>query len=223
MPHRRRRVVGRRRRGRVRIRHPVLLVLGIGFCLAAVGIGVIQSRIRPIVSAQAQALACSQVTAAVEQAIQQDLADRGTDYSDFITIQRDEQGTITALTTDMSKMNLLRSQLAQAARDAVSSQGISVIRVPLGSVLDADLLWARGPALQVRILTAGTVKTAFESEFTSAGVNQTIHRIWLNIQIPLTLILPGGRETTQVDLRLCVAETVIVGQVPQAYLQSGVR
>ena len=70
-------------------------------------------------------------------------------------------------------------------------------------------------------MTVGTVDGEFFSEFTSAGVNQTLHRICLKLTVPLTLMLPGGAVETVSETELCVAETVIVGQVPQTYLDAG--
>ena len=70
-------------------------------------------------------------------------------------------------------------------------------------------------------MTVGTVRAEFDSQFTSAGVNQTLHRIWMEVTVPMTLLLPGGRVEVTVETRLCVAETVIIGQVPDTYLQVG--
>ena len=93
--------------------------------------------------------------------------------------------------------------------------------MPLGSLFDLEPLWAKGPALRARAMTVGTVRTEFESQFTSAGVNQTLHRIWMEVSVPMKLLLPGGEVETTLHTRLCVAETVIVGKVPDTYLQLG--
>ena len=88
----------------------------------------------------------------------------------------------------------------------------------MGSLLDSDLLWAKGPAVQVRALWVGTVETSFDSQFVSAGINQTCHRIWLNVHVPIKVLLPGGPLETTVETRILAAETVIVGQVPDTVL-----
>ena len=90
-------------------------------------------------------------------------------YGDFVTIQRDEGGAITALTTDMARMNLLRAELTAAILKALEGADVSEIQVPLGSLFDLEPLWAKGPALRARAMTVGTVRTEFESQFTSAG------------------------------------------------------
>ena len=105
--------------------------------------------------------------------------------------------------------------------EALEGVDVSQIQVPLGSLVDLDILWGLGPTLKVHAMTVGTVDGEFFSEFTSAGVNQTLHRICLKLTVPLTLMLPGGAVETVSETELCVAETVIVGQVPQAYLDAG--
>ena len=89
----------------------------------------------------------------------------------------------------------------------------------MGSLLDLDVLWGLGPSLKVHAMAVGTADARFSSSFSEAGVNQTLHRIELELTVPMTLLLPGGPVETESVTRLCVAETVIVGRVPDAYLQ----
>ena len=196
----------------------LLLTLLVGFAVAAASIAVLGVRLRPLAAAAAQAQAENAVNRLVEKAVLGDLKQRPVGYQDFIVIERDNSGAITALTTDMAAMNQLRGVLLERVLDALEGITVSDIHIPLGSLLGFDVLWARGPTIKVHSMSVGTVSAEFESEFTDAGVNQTLHRIWLEVCVPLKLILPGGRVDTQVETRLCVAETVIVGQVPDAYL-----
>ena len=96
---------------------------------------------------------------------------------------------------------------------------MSQIQIPLGSLLDLDLLWGLGPTMNVHAMALGTVEGEFSSEFSSAGINQTIHKIELDLVIPLTLMLPGRVVETVCETQIPIAETVIVGQVPETYLQ----
>ena len=189
-------------------------------CAAAAGlVTLLGARIRPIAAQAARTPAENTVTRLVEQAVLADLEERGVDYSDLVTIQRDENGTITALTTDMAQLNRLRGELLERVLDELEGVGVSDIHIPLGSLLDIDFLWAAGPDLKLRSMSVGTVSARFDSQFTSAGVNQTLHRLWLDVEVPMTLILPGDQVEVRAGTRLCVAETVIVGQVPDAFLQ----
>lgn len=201
--------------------HPVFLTLAVGILVAASVIALLESRLRPVVAEIASAQAQNTMTAVVEGAVTADLAARQVSYGDFVAIQRDERGAITALTTDMARMNLLRAELTATILNTLKEVDVSNIQVPLGSLFNLEPTWAQGPALKARAMTVGTVQTEFESQFTSAGVNQTLHRIWMEVSVPMTLLLPGEEVETTLHTKLCVAETVIVGQVPDTYLQLG--
>ena len=176
--------------------------------------------LRPVLAAAARYQVRSQVTAAVEQWAARDLQERGVDYSDFVTITRNEAGEITALSADMARLNLLRAELSAHLLERLEDSRLE-LTIPVGSLLPLEPTWARGPELHLRALALGTASAEFESEFTSAGLNQTRHRLWLELSVPVTVLLPGGGEELTVDSRLCVAETVIVGQVPQTWFQTG--
>lgn len=200
---------------------PALITFAVALIVAASVIALLEHKLRPVVAEIAAAQAQNTMTAVIENAVTADLAARQVGYSDLIVIQRDERGVITALTTDMAQMNLLRAELTSAILEALEEVNISNIQVPLGSLFDLEPLWAKGPALKARAMTVGTVRAEFDSQLTSAGVNQTLHRIWMEINVPMTLLLPGGEVETALHTRLCVAETVIVGQVPDTYLHLG--
>ncbi len=200
---------------------PALITLAVALVVAVSIITLLENKLRPVVAEIAAAQAQNEMTAVVEGAVTADLAARNVSYGDFVTIQRDGGGAITALTTDMANMNLLRAELTAAILEALEEVDVSDIQVPLGSLFDLEPLWAKGPALKARAMTVGTVRAEFDSQLTSAGVNQTLHRIWLEVDVPIKLLLPGGEVETALHTRLRVAETVIVGQVPDTYLQVG--
>ena len=193
-----------------------LVAAGVMLC----AVRVTERALRPVLAAAARYQVRSQVTAAVEQWAARDLQERGVDYSDFVTITRDEAGEITALSADMARLNLLRAELSAHLLERLEDSQLE-LTIPVGSLLPLEPTWARGPELHLRALALGTASAEFESEFTSAGINQTRHRLWLELSVPVTVLLPGGGEEVAVDSRLCVAETVIVGQVPQTWFQTG--
>ena len=198
---------------------PVLVTLGVAILVSVGIITLLEAKLRPVVAQLAAAQTQNTMTSVVEQAVAQDLASRQVSYQDLVDIQRDSSGAVTALTTDVAQMNLLRSELVSVILDALNGVDLSTIQVPLGSLIHIDLIWARGPAIRVQSMAVGTVSAEFESELTSAGVNQTLHRIWMDISVPMTVLLPGAEVEVPVHTRLPVAETVIVGKVPEAYVQ----
>lgn len=198
---------------------PALITLAVALIVAAAIITLLENKLRPVVAEIASAQAQNTMTAVVENAVTTGLAARQVSYADFITVQRDGEGGITALTTDMARMNQLRAELIASILEALEGVDVSEVAVPLGSLFDLEPLWAKGPAIKARAMTVGTVRAEFDSQLTSAGVNQTLHRIWMEVDVPMTLLLPGGAAETVLHTRLCVAETVIVGKVPDTYLQ----
>ena len=210
-----------RRRRRIRRIPGWALTIAVGLLLAAGCVNLLELRLRPMVITLAQAQAQNLVTSVVEQAFSREMNAQPDAYRQLVDIQRDETGAITALSADMPVLNQLRTTLTADVLQALQSADVSQIQVPLGSLVDLDLLWGLGPTVKVYSMTVGTVEGEFESEFSSAGVNQTVHRIILTLKVPLTLMLPGGAAETVCETQLCVAETVIVGQVPESYLQWG--
>ena len=124
-----------------------------------------------------------------------------------------------AVTIAQAQLQNDAARLVERVLDALEGVGVLQLRIPLGSLLDLDVLWGLGPSLKVHAMAVGTADARFSSSFSEAGVNQTLHRIELELTVPMTLLLPGGPVETESVTRLCVAETVIVGRVPDAYLQ----
>ena len=119
---------------------PVWVTLGVALVLAASVIALLEAKLRPVVAEIAAAQAQNTMTAVVEQAITEGLTAHPVGYGDLIDIQRDEGGTINALTADMSQMNLLRGELTGAILEALEGVEVSDIRVPLGSLFDLEPL-----------------------------------------------------------------------------------
>ncbi len=198
---------------------PFPLVLSLLLVVLLACFIILEGRLRPVIATLAKVEVESRFTEVIDSAILSDLTQRGTGYEDFVTIERDGDGSIRALTTNMAAMNLLRSQLENDVFMALGEVDISTISIPLGSLTGLELLWGRGPDITARSISVGVLNSEFISEFTSAGINQTSHRIYLDIRAPLTIMMAGGTVETEVSTHLCVAETIIVGSVPSSYLQ----
>ena len=205
-------------KGEIPLFPPILVTLVVGLLLAVCMIRGLETRLRPVILEAARTQTQNTMTAVLENAVREDLARRGVSYADLILIHRDSSGAISSLTTDMAALNLLRGELVDQVLETLQGIDVSVVEIPLGSLFDSELVWARGPAIQAHALSVGTVSAEFESQFSAAGVNQTLHRIWLEVSVPLTVLLPGGKVEVPVDTRLCITETVIVGKVPNTYL-----
>ena len=195
-------------------RNTVLATLLLAAGMALTFISLLEFRLRPVVEQLAARQVNNHVTARLNAALSVLMAGDGA----LVEIQRGPEGEILALTGDMDAINRIRGQVVEAALDTLAQVDVHTLGVPLGSLFDFDLLWAKGPVVEVHCLVAGTVSTGVRSEFQSAGINQTLHRVLLDVEVPLTVLLPGSRGQTTARLTLCAAETVIVGKVPQTYL-----
>ena len=203
-----------RRKLRRRGCHPLVWTVTIALVFSAGLISFLELRLRPVAAQLAIRQVHNRVTAQLDQA----LYDVSVDYDKLVQLQQDDAGTVLAITSDPGQVNLLRARVSTAALEAIAAVDVHTMGVPLGSLFELDLLWALGPTIRVRSLTAGTVSTHVRSEFLSAGINQTLHRILVDVTVPLTVLLPGDQANTQVSTTVCLAETVVVGRVPETYL-----
>jgi len=197
----------------------VLVTVLVALAVLGTAIRCFELKIRPVVCEIARTQIQNQFHGVLVRAVTEELTASQTSYADLVSIQRGEAGNILALSSDVIRMNQLRGQISEKILAALEAIDVSVIQIPLGSLFDSELLWARGPALCARAMSVGTVSAEFDSQFSAAGVNQTVHRICLDVQVPITVILPGASVETTVFTQVCIAETVIVGQVPDTYLQ----
>ena len=208
-----------RDRGEGRPLLSLLITLVVAGLLFLLFMTFVQRKLHPIVSAVARTQISNMVTHQLERGMAGKLKE--VQYDRLVTIQRDQNGAITALTTNMGEVNQLRSQLVGTVAEELEQFTVSEVSIPIGSLFHSEFLWAHGPAIRVKAMWVGNISAEFKSQFSSAGVNQTLHRIWLVITAPMTLLLPGGAVEVPVDSQLCMAETIIVGRVPESYIQMG--
>lgn len=185
-----------------------------GIGLALLLILQLNARLRPVLLELALAQTANQLTAVIDRAV----ASQAVSYGELVTLERAENGEIAALSSNMARANVLRAELLDAALDALSGLGELEMSIPLGTILGFDLFSGRGPCVKVKSLYTGTASAEFENQFSSAGINQTCHQIFFQIHADITVLLPGRQHKTQVTGEVCIAETVIVGKVPETYL-----
>lgn len=138
-------------------------------------------------------------------------------YDKLVSFEKDNSGHITALKTDIIEINKLKTTLSVRILKELSEMDTAELAIPLGTVIGSELLVGKGPAIHVNVVPVGTVKTEIINEITSAGINQSRHQIMMKITADLTIITALTSITTQVETYICIAETVIVGDVPQSY------
>ena len=188
----------------------VLVLLAAGGTLWYVNVS-----LRPVLEGLASARVESAAARAMNEAILEVL---GTDAAqELLSARESKEGHISLLTADAGKLNLLAADSASAAQRRIQDLGEQGVSVALGTLSGVPLLSGLGPRLSFRFTPVGMVQSSFHSEFRSAGINQTLHRITLQLTGTVRLVLPGRTSTVTVMALAPISENVIVGDVPEAY------
>ncbi len=138
-------------------------------------------------------------------------------YSDLITLEKDENGKILALRANVIEMNRMAATISLKMQDRFNTINEIEIKIPLGDFTANALLAGRGPGIPVKIIPVGTVEADFKSEFASTGINQIRHRIYLQIVSNVSIVAPLLTEEIPIVSNINVAETVIIGDVPDSF------
>lgn len=190
----------------------------LGVLLALLMIHTIHNALRPPLVALTENRIRNQIIHVAEEAVGEVLYRQGASYSDMVSLQTGKSGEITILSTDTVQLNQLRNAVMEQVITQVEDLDTEELGIPLGLLTGWDLLSATGPKLPVRVLSVASASGSYRNDFISAGINQTLHRIFLDVTILVRVLLPGGIVETEVMVPISVAETVIIGQVPQTYL-----
>jgi len=142
-------------------------------------------------------------------------------YDRIVFFEKDLDGRITALKTNMSEINRLKTDILNIINDEILALDTSDIGIPLGSLFLPEFMSGRGPAIPVRILSIRNSDATFTSHFSEAGINQTLHRLNMEVSIDVAVLVLGQTGSFTMTSEVVVAETVIVGAVPQTYLHTG--
>ncbi|BAK99390.1 hypothetical protein OBV_21920 [Oscillibacter valericigenes Sjm18-20] len=153
----------------------------------------------------------------VTQAVNETIDNGEIKYDDLISFEKDNEGKITAVKTNMPEFNRLQSKILNMVLERISEVSTKDLSIPVGSLTGVNLLAGRGPLVKVRMQSVGSSTAHLENQFVSAGINQTKHQILLDVDVSVAILLPGFNTATQVSNSFTVAETVIVGTVPGTY------
>lgn len=142
-------------------------------------------------------------------------------YDRIVYFEKDLDGRITALKTNMSEVNRLKTAILNIINDEILAIDTTDISIPLGSLFFPEFLSGRGPAIPVHILSIRNSDASFSSDFTEAGINQTLQRINMEVLVDVSILVLGRTQSFTVASQVIVAETIIVGQVPDTLFQTG--
>lgn len=167
------------------------------------------------------AIAVSDASDAVTVSINNAIADimRDGDYSAdyFVTFEKSEAGEITAISSNMARINALSAKILDRIVGATDTH-ILTVNIPVGNLTGVSLLMGRGPKVPVKIITMTSSRVEFNNSIVTAGINQTKHQINLEVIVDIDILVPWGTESTQVITEVLIADTIVVGRVPDTYL-----
>ena len=173
--------------------------------------------LKPVMTSMATARVSNLVNRIVSAAVNEAVENGDIDYQNFVIFEKDETGHITALRSNVAEVNRMQGQITDEILHRLSEVATSELEIPLGTLTGSALLAGRGPSLFVRMQAVGSASAAFRNQFTAAGINQTRHQIFLDVDVYMSILLPGMKTSTRVSNEISVAETVIVGGVPDTY------
>jgi len=186
----------------------------IALCVAAVFAG---RFLKNISGRMALSNATDMITATINDKINEKMSEGQYTYDYFVSLEKDDSGNITAVSANMARINTLSSEVLQEVIASTNS-GLQDLSIPLGNLLGSNLLLGRGPNVPVKIIMLTSSYADFRNELESAGINQVKLQIILEVRVQIDVLLPWEVQSTEVVSEVLIAETVLVGKVPDTYL-----
>lgn len=173
-------------------------------------------QILPVLFPLAKAKCTTELTDAVNRIVRARMQSDSDGYADFVRLHFGEDGSVASVETNTPRLAKLSGDVVGDMTDALTHERMTV-RIPLGSLSGSALLSGKGPDVRVKLAVSQKITCAVRGDFTESGINQTLHRVFLRVTVEVCALLPGAVQTFSVPTDVCVAETVIIGKVPEAY------
>ncbi len=207
----------RKKRRKFRLWATLLLLIGLGVLLFVH----FQRNVTRVLISISEATMRASTTIAVNDAVYYTLSDEMR-YEDLVTITRNEAGDIVGVSANALKINKIARDTASISQSNLKNLSLNGIPIPLGALTGIEAFAGLGPSIHFRIIPVSSVSCDFFSEFESVGINQTKHSIYLNVIADISIVMPSRTENFAVTTEILVGESIIVGRIPDAYLQSDI-
>ncbi len=198
--------------------HSLLLVMITIVLLTTFTFSYFERRIKPTVSAMAEVKSRYIAIAAINNVVYQQINEDNITYEDLVFLEKNNDGYITALQANVVRMNQMKSEIAIRVQQEIAKIDSTKISIPIGNIINGEILSGWGPRLPIQLMPLGSAETDFNSSFESAGINQTKHQIAIIVKSKVRVILPLITTEAEVVTTVPIAETIIVGTVPQQYV-----
>lgn len=174
--------------------------------------------IRPVVKENASFIVKNEMTALINECVSGFLESENIDYNDLVIVTKTATGEISAISADAVNINKLKSKITKIITEELTDSKGEKIKIPVSNLLNSYLLNGKGIKVKVKLTGYGFVETDIVSEFESSGINQTLHRIYIDVNLSVNTNVGTLRTTETVKTTVLLAETVLVGNVPGVYL-----
>lgn len=139
------------------------------------------------------------------------------EYGELMNLKYDEKGKISSLSADVTKMNKMSAEISYKIQEKLEKIDTVIINIPIGKLLGWSIFSGYGPNITIKVVPAGNVSATFKTEFTSEGINQTRHTIYIEITTSVLTVAPFVSQKVSFSNNMKVAETIIVGDIPDTY------
>ena len=174
--------------------------------------------LRPTIFKIAEIHSVQMATEAINRAVQEEITRENLQYQDFIRVRQDGQGHIVLMQADTVEVNRFSARVTLAVQAALQKLAADSFSIPLGQLTGTQLLANLGPRIKVTIVPMGTVRVKVGDQFQQAGINQTRHRIYLDFDTQVRVVIPTQSTAVQVATQVPLVESIIVGQVPGTFV-----
>lgn len=205
------------RRGLKRLLYGLIAVLLLG----VTAFGAFRHKYKRAICGLAETQVRNTTSDLINDAIDNQIESQNIQYDRIVYFEKDLNGRITALKTNMSEVNRLKTDILNLINDEILALDTSDLGIPIGSLLLPEFLAGKGPNIPVHILSIRNSDASFTSNFTEAGINQTLQQINMHVSVDVAVLVLGSTNYFTVSSQVVVAETIIVGQVPDTFFQTG--
>ena len=196
---------------------PFLVVIIFVIVVFNIILGFFDKRVMPSITETAIIMAKSQTLDIINKKSVEILSQEFK-YDEMIKIEKDKEGNIILVQSDTIKLNYIAAKLSTECNKELSDMNNSTIKVPFGWLGDKSAFYNLGPTISMHIEPMGNINTNYESKFEGAGINQTRHKIYLNVNAKIRLKLPLKYQDIEVNTQIPVSDTIIVGKIPNTTL-----
>ena len=204
-----------------RVLRRILCLTAVLALLAVAVLLVLRTKYRKVLTELAQTQVKNVTSDLINDAVDREIAVGTIQYDRLVYFEKDLEGRITALKTNMGEINRLKTETLALINQEILDMDSSALGVPIGSLVLPEVFAGRGFSIPIEILTIRNSDASFSSCFSQAGINQTLQQMKMDVFVDVTVLILGSTESFTVTSQVVVAETVIVGQVPNTYLQTG--